>query len=100
MANHPCILGYGTLEEQGFRVFKKRMVYYASFDNGYFNHRTKEYKRPLHWFELAKEKWTRVYKTTGTPCSRMLCQGEKYDRLEYKRETRRLVHEEKNYHLR
>lgn len=62
MANHPCILGYGTLEEQGFRVFKKRMVYYASFDNGYFNHRTKEYKRPLHWFELAKEKWTRVYK--------------------------------------
>lgn len=63
MANHPCILGYGTLEEQVFRVFKKRMVYYASFDNGYFDHRTKEYKRPLHWFELAKEKWTRVYKT-------------------------------------
>lgn len=56
MANHSCILGYGTLEKQGFRVFKKRMVYYASFDNGYFNHRTKEYKRPLHWFELAKEK--------------------------------------------
>ena len=79
--------------EQGLRVFKKRMIYYASFDNGYFDHRTMEYKRPLHWFELANEKWTRVYKSTGTPCSCMLCQGERYDRLEYKRETRRILRE-------
>ena len=51
--------------KQGFRVFKKRMIYYASFDNGYFDRRTMEYKRPLHWFELANEKWTRVYINEG-----------------------------------
>lgn len=79
--------------EQGFRVFKKRMVYYASFDNGYFDHRTMEYKRPLHWFELAKEHWAQVYKTTGTPCSCMLCGGERYDRLEFQRETCRILRE-------
>ena len=79
--------------EQGFRVFKKRMVYYASFDNGRFDHNTMEYKRPLHWFELAKEHWTQVYKTTGTPCSCMLCQGERYNRLKYKRETRKILRE-------
>ena len=79
--------------EQGFRVFKKRMIYYASFDYGYFDHKTMEYKRPLHWFELAKEHWAKVYKTTGTPCSCMLCQGERYNRLENKRETRRILRE-------
>lgn len=79
--------------KQGFRVFKKRMVYYASFDNGYFDHKSMEYKRPLHWFELAYEKWTRVYKSTGTPCSCMLCQGERYNRLEFKRETRWMLRE-------
>ena len=79
--------------KQGFRVYKKRMVYYASFDNGYFDHKSMEYKRPLHWFELVNEKWTRVYKSTGTPCSCMLCQGEKYNRLEFKRETRQMLQE-------
>lgn len=79
--------------KQGFRVFKKRMIYYASLDNGRFDRRTMEYVRPLRWFELAKEHWTQVYKSTGTPCSCMLCQGEKYNRLKYKRETRRLLQE-------
>lgn len=79
--------------EQGFRVFKKRMIYYASFDNGYFDHKTMEYKRPLHWFELAKEHWTQVYKTTGTPYSCWMCRGFEYDRLEYERETRRMLRE-------
>lgn len=79
--------------EQGFRVFKNRMIYFASFDNGYFDHKTMEYKRPLRWFELANEHWAQVYKTTGTPCSCMLCQGERYNRLEYKRETCRILRE-------
>lgn len=77
--------------KQGFRVFKKRMVYYASFENGYFDRSKMQYQRPLHWFELAKEHWTRVYKTTGTPCSCMLCRGQKYNRLDHKRETQRML---------
>ena len=47
----------------------------------------------LHWFELAKQHGCRVYKTTGTPCSCMLCQGNHYDRLDYKRTVRRIIKE-------
>ena len=44
MANHSCTLGYSTFEEQGFRVYKKRMVYYASFDSEYT---VQDYDKPL-----------------------------------------------------
>ena len=47
-----------------------------------------------HWFELAKQKGSYVYKTTGTPCSCWMCRGESYNRLDYKKETRRIVTEE------
>ena len=48
------------------------------------------------WFELAKEKWAQVYKTTGTPCSCWMCRGFEYDRKEYKKETRRIIRDELN----
>ena len=38
-----------------------------------------------HWFDLAKQHGYQVYKTTGTPCSCMLCQGNHYSRLDYKK---------------
>ena len=44
-----------------------------------------------HWFELAKLRCWKVYKTTGTPCSCMICQGERYNRLSYKKETQRII---------
>lgn len=76
--------------KQGFRVFKARMIYYASFEREYYyadgNHHT-----PLHWFELARTPWAQVYKTTGTPCSCAMCRGNEYNRLDYKRETRRII---------
>ena len=80
--------------KQGFRVFKKRMVYFASMERGYFDHCAMEYNRPLLWYELAKEHWTQVFKTTGMPCSCMLCTGERYNRRVFKRETRRILNEE------
>ena len=46
-----------------------------------------------HWFELAKQKWNYIYKTTGTPCSCWMCKGESYNRREYKKETRRVIKE-------
>ena len=50
------------------------------------------YEHP-HWFELAKDKWAQVYKTTGTPCSCWMCRGFEYDREEYKKETLRMIRE-------
>lgn len=45
------------------------------------------------WFEIAGEKWTRPYKTTGTPCSCWMCRGESFDRKAAKREIRQMVEE-------
>ena len=50
------------------------------------------YEHP-HWFELAKDKWAQVYKTTGTPCSCWMCRGEEYDRKGYKQEILRITKE-------
>ncbi len=78
--------------KQGFRVFKARMIYYASFEHSCF-YADGSFHIPLHWFELAKTHWAQVYRSTGTPCSCWLCRGMEYDRLEYKRETRRIIRE-------
>ncbi len=78
--------------KQGFRVFKARMVYYASFGHERYD-AVRCPMAPLHWFELAKEPWTRPYRSTGTPCSCWMCRGMEYDRLAYKRETRRIIKE-------
>jgi len=65
---------------------------YASFEREYYcadgSHHV-----PLHWFELAKEHWTQVYRSTGTPCSCWMCRGNEYSRLDYKRETHRIIQE-------
>ena len=65
--------------QQMARVFKARE------DGSIDNH--------PHWFELAKDKWAKVYQTTGTPCSCWMCRGEKYNRKEYKKETLRIIRE-------
>ena len=74
------------------RVFKARMILYVAYGHCIFRKDGSYYEHP-HWFELAKEKWAQVYKTTGTPCSCMMCRGFKYDRKEYKKETRRIIRE-------
>ena len=45
------------------------------------------------WFELAKHKTYFVYKKTGTPCSCLLCKGERYNRLKFKKTSRLLIEE-------
>ena len=68
------------------------MLYYASFEREcYYADGT--HHIPLHWFELVKTHWTQVYRSTGTPCSCPMCRGEEYNRLAYKRETRRIIRE-------
>ena len=80
-------------KKQGFRVFKARMIYYASFET-YYRLFDGSYHIPQHWFELAKDPWSHPFRSTGTPCSCMLCRGDKkYNRLKYKRDTSRILQE-------
>ena len=79
--------------KQGFRVFKTRMIYQAAFAPVTYGADGCP-KAPQHWFELCSEHWTRLYRSTGTPCSCTLCRGEKYSRIAYKRETRRILRED------
>lgn len=64
------------------RVFKARMILYAAYGHCIIREDGSCYEHP-HWFELAKDKWAQVYKTTGTPCSCWMCRGEEYDRKGY-----------------
>ena len=43
------------------RVFKARMILYAAYGHCIIREDGSYYEHP-HWFELAKEKWTQVYK--------------------------------------
>ena len=54
--------------QQMARVFKARMILYAAYGHCVIREDGNYYEHP-HWFELAKDKWAQVYKTTGTPCS-------------------------------
>ena len=74
------------------RVFKVRMIFYTSCGNCVIHDDGSVDNHP-HWFELAKEKWAKVYKTTGVPCSCWMCRGEEYDRKGYKQETLRIIKE-------
>ena len=73
-------------------VFKVRMIFYTSCGNCVIHDDGSVDNHP-HWFELAKEKWAKVYKTTGVPCSCWMCRGEEYDRREYKKEMLRIIEE-------
>ena len=73
-------------------MFKARLVYFASIERNYKCADGSQHV-PQHWFELATEHWMQVYRTTGTPCSCSLCKGPEYDRMEYKRETKRIIEE-------
>lgn len=78
--------------QQMARVFKARMILYAAYGHCIIREDGSYYEHP-HWFELAKDKWAQVYKTTGTPCSCWMCRGFEYDRKEYKKETLRIIRE-------
>ena len=80
--------------KQGFRVFKSRLIYRAAAcENVRYDKNSKSPLGMLHWYELAKEHWMNVYRTTGTPCSCEMCRGAEYNRLIYKRETQRIIRE-------
>lgn len=46
------------------------------------------------WKELRKLKWCQAYRTTGQPCSCMMCSGERFNRNDSKREAQKLLSEQ------
>ena len=78
--------------QQMARGFKARMTLYAAYGHCIIREDGSYYEHP-HWFELVKDKWAQVYKTTGTPCSCYMCRGLEYVRKEYKKETLRIIRE-------
>jgi hypothetical protein len=80
-------------KKQCFRVFKARMIYYASFECEYY-FMDGTHHIPQHWFELMKEPRMQVYRSTGTPCSCWMCRGKRYNRRQAKKTTKALVESE------
>lgn len=83
-------------KQQCWRIFKARMILFAAYEFCVFDEDGNRVDNP-HWFELAKQHWCQVYKTTRTPCSCMFCRGEHYSRLDYKRTIRRIINETIDY---
>lgn len=67
-----------------FRVFKARMIRISPSYSWL-------YGRKLNWKELAKKHNVQMYRTMSTHCSCDMCHGGRYDRVKYKRETRRII---------
>ena len=78
--------------KQQYRLLKSRIVKRADGFRGFMLDDGTYVQHP-HWTQLIKSHWAQVYKTTGTPCSCPLCQGESYSRLAYKHDTKRIIEE-------
>ena len=76
-----------------FRVFKKRLSYFAQAPSPWVMDDGRRVYRP-RWDELAQCHWTYVYKTTGRPCSCWMCRGERYDRHQTKKVTKAMIADE------
>lgn len=83
------------------RIQKKRVWYnrlriiFRAFSPAYVDDpATGTIREAETWKELRKVKWCQVYRTTGQPCSCPMCSGERYDRLDFKRETAKVIREQ------
>ena len=74
------------------RVFKARMLKFIGWQIVVWDENGNCIERP-HWFEIAKQKWAKKYKDCSTPCSCAICRAEKYIRLQFKKETERVLFE-------
>lgn len=72
------------------RVFKARMLKFSCYETVIWDDAGNRMERP-HWFEIAKQKWAKKYKDCSTPCSCAICRAEKYSRLQFKKDTERIL---------
>ena len=75
------------------RLFKQRMMLRAAWGSYLIKNEDGTWNRHPHWFEIANERSNKVFKSTGMPCSCPMCSGEHYDRLDYKKDTARIIRE-------
>jgi|GEM_PF-120174 len=81
---------------QNKRVWRNRLrLIFRAFSPAYLDDPSTGTKRKAEtWKELRMVKWCQVYRTTGQPCSCEMCSGERYNRIDFKRDTERVVREE------
>ena len=63
----------------------------------YFGYNTNAYGRERKyesWRDLKGVKWCKQYKDTARPCSCPICKGERYSRVNFSHETKRIIKEE------
>ena len=72
------------------RIWHNRLrhIYYS------FGCLTDTFHRYESWKSLKEMKWSHIYKNTGRPCSCIFCKRERYNRIDYKQETKRILFEE------
>lgn len=75
-----------------WRLYKAKMILLSANQNKVLAEDGTFIQHP-HWMDYAKQSWCYKYKTMRTPCSCYMCKGETYNRLNYKKETKRLLSE-------
>ena len=83
----------GWRRSQQDRVLKARMQKFSSWGGYTIFDETGSRIDNAHWFEIAQQRWVKKYKDSSTPCSCWLCSGEKYNRIDYVKETQRMIRE-------
>lgn len=78
------------------RVWRNRLrLIYRAFSTVYLeDYSTGEKREAETWKDLRKVKWCQAYRTTGQPCSCEMCSGDRYNRVESKRDAFRIIREE------
>lgn len=78
------------------RVWRNRLrIIFRAFSTAYIDDSaTGTIREAETWKELQKVKWCQVYRTTGQPCSCSMCSGERYSRVDFKRETEKEIIEQ------
>ena len=78
------------------RVWRNRLrSIFSAFSPAYLEDPSTGVRREAEtWKELQKVKWCQVYRTTGQPCSCEMCSGERYSRVDFKRETTKEILEQ------
>lgn len=78
------------------RIWRNRLhLIFRTFTPVYIeDSSTGEWRKAHTWKELRKVKWCQVYRTTGQPCSCEMCTGQRYNRIDFKRESEHLLKEQ------
>ena len=84
----------GNRQRITFLKYKKRIKCFVSNTTVYIKRNGERIYHPKA-IDVIKDRGQLCYKTTSTPCSCSMCACYKYNRKEFKKETRRLIEDYK-----